>query len=148
MGIDQIFNFIRIDDRIVTSGQPTEEQFSEACNDGYKAVINLAPYGKADSRLPKIEDEACTLANLNVAYRYIPVEWTNPHVDDYAKFCDSMEEFEKCKVIIHCAANMRVSVFFSSYAIKRYGWSENQADELISRAWGIYPQSQVDGVWQ
>ena len=40
---DDIFNFIQLDDRVATSGQPTEAQFSLVKEAGYTTVINLAP---------------------------------------------------------------------------------------------------------
>ena len=41
--LNDIFNFIQLDDRVATSGQPTEAQFSLVKEAGYTTVINLAP---------------------------------------------------------------------------------------------------------
>ena len=41
--LDDIFNYLKLDDRIATSGQPTEAQMQLIKNAGYTTVINLAP---------------------------------------------------------------------------------------------------------
>ena len=41
--LSDIFNFIQLDDRVATSGQPTESQFGLVKEAGYTTVINLAP---------------------------------------------------------------------------------------------------------
>ena len=40
--LSDIFNFIKLDDRVATSGQPTESQFGLVKEAGYTTVINLA----------------------------------------------------------------------------------------------------------
>ena len=42
-GLDDIFNYVQLDDRVATSGQPTEQQLSLIKDAGYTTVINLAP---------------------------------------------------------------------------------------------------------
>ena len=148
MATDSIFNFIKIDDHIATSGQPTEAQLIDARDEGYEAVINLAPIGKTDPRLPQVADEAGILAGLGMDYRYIPVEWTNPRREDFNAFSSAMEQLRDSKVLIHCAANFRVTAFFSLYAMKKLGWSREQADGLMARAWKIYPDYEPDEIWK
>lgn len=148
MNAKEIFNFIQIDDRIATSGQPTEEQFAAAGEDGYTAIINLAPYGTSDPRLPRIDDEAGTVRRLGMAYRYIPVDWGNPRVEDFTAFAAAMDEFRDDKLLIHCAANFRVTAFFSLYAMKQLGWSREQADRFIARIWESQPGYAMDEVWR
>jgi hypothetical protein len=36
---------------------------------------------------------------------------------------------------VHCAANFRVTAFYSLYALKRLGWSAAQAAEFRSTIW-------------
>jgi protein tyrosine phosphatase (PTP) superfamily phosphohydrolase (DUF442 family) len=43
MSTESIFNFVRINERIGTGGQPTREQLEAARNEGYQAIVNLAP---------------------------------------------------------------------------------------------------------
>ena len=48
MSVDEIYNARRIDDRLLTGGQPSEEQLREAAAAGIDTVVNLAPH---DSRM-------------------------------------------------------------------------------------------------
>ena len=41
MPVEHIANFLPIDDRIGTAGQPSETELREAASDGYTAVVNL-----------------------------------------------------------------------------------------------------------
>ena len=43
-------------------------------------------------------------------------------------------EAEK-KILIHCAANFRVTAFYSLYAMQHLGWTEAQADEFRASIW-------------
>ena len=43
MGNSEIFNFRQIDDRLVTAGQPSEEQLGSMAAEGFEVVINIAP---------------------------------------------------------------------------------------------------------
>lgn len=148
MDTDQIINFIRIDERIATGGQPTEAQLAAARDEGFQAVINLAPVGKADPRIPRVEDEAGVLAGLGIDYRYIPVEWSDPRLKDFAAFSQAMDELADRKILIHCAANFRVTAFFSLYAMKRLGWDVERADALIARVWESQPGYRMDETWK
>src|SRR5262245_39770568 len=53
MPTDTIYNYRKVDDRLITGGQPREKQFRDAANEGFTAVINLAPYDERYS----IDDE-------------------------------------------------------------------------------------------
>jgi hypothetical protein len=38
-------------------------------------------------------------------------------------------------VVIHCAANFRVTAFYGLWAMQALGWTEAQADALRARVW-------------
>ena len=42
MSLDEIYNAIRVNDQLLTGGQPTEDQLRAASADGFTRVINLA----------------------------------------------------------------------------------------------------------
>jgi protein tyrosine phosphatase (PTP) superfamily phosphohydrolase (DUF442 family) len=44
MSLDEIYNARTVDDRFLTSGQPSEEQLREVAAAGIDTVINLAPH--------------------------------------------------------------------------------------------------------
>lgn len=46
------------------------------------------------------------------------------------------------RVYVHCAANMRVSVFTAIYGTRRMGWSKARAAEHIAEVW------EPDEIWR
>ena len=145
MAVKDIFNFAQINEQISTGGQPTPEQFKAARDEGYAAVINLAP---SDAENNALEGEEHLLASLDVDYFHIPMVWNDPKPEDFTAFCAAMEKVGDKKVLVHCAANYRVSAVVSSYAIKRLGWSVGQADGLVSKIWTSVPGYSMNDTWQ
>ena len=132
MSTQDITNYRRVNDRISTGGQPTQEQLRSAATEGFSTVINLAT-GSAHFSL---DDEADLVRSLGMAYHHIPVEWENPQESDFAAFEAALQEHPEDKTLIHCAANFRVTAFYSLYALKHLGWTEAQADEFRASIWG------------
>ncbi|MBL8630784.1 MAG: protein tyrosine phosphatase family protein [Rhodospirillaceae bacterium] len=141
--LNGIKNFIEISDLIGTAGQPTADQFHAVRESGYGVVVNLLPQEQDNA----LKGEADLIANLGLAYHYIPVLWKAPKVEDFAAFCDVMQKLQGKKVFVHCAMNMRVTAFYSSYAMKHLGWTHTQADDLVARIWarGDY---KMDDTWR
>jgi uncharacterized protein (TIGR01244 family) len=131
MSTDSLYNYRKVDDQLITGGQPTEEQLRAAADEGVRTVINLAP---ADTR-SALPDEAGVVEALGMDYRYIPVAWDNPTEQDFAGFERAMQERAAGKTLIHCAANFRVTAFFSLYARKHLGWSPTQAEAFRASIW-------------
>jgi protein tyrosine phosphatase (PTP) superfamily phosphohydrolase (DUF442 family) len=137
MSTQDIYHYVKINDQLITSGQPTEEQLKSIAAEGFQAVINLAPH---DSR-NALADEAGVVRSVSMAYHYIPVDWEHPHASDFDQFTQTLKQIEGHKVLIHCAANYRVTAFYGLYAMQELKWSEAQADELMAHFWkhGEYP---------
>lgn len=136
MSTEEIFNAVRINDRLTTAGQPTGEQLRAAAAEGFTAVINLVPAGSMNG----LPDEAGLVAALGMAYVHIPVDWSNPTGADFDAFVAVMDRLAGQKLLIHCAANYRVTAFYGLYAQKRLGWTREQAEALRARVWeGDYP---------
>ena len=108
MSIEGIYNFIQVNELVATSGQPTEEQLAALAQDGYTAVINLAPHNSSNS----LPDETGSVTSLGMSYHYIPVDWENPTAEDFAQFAQTMTQLADEKRLIHCQANYRVTAFF------------------------------------
>lgn len=139
-----IKNFIEIDDRIGTAGQPTAEQFTAVREAGYEAVVNLLPREQDNA----LKNEDALIRSLGMAYHYIPVVWAAPQPKDFSTLCDVMGGLAGRKVFIHCAMNMRVTAFYSSYAMKHLDWSGAQADALVARIWEANPKYKMDNTWR
>ena len=79
-------NWRRLDDRITTSGQPTEQQLANIQALGVRHIINLGLHTH-EKALP---DEAASVGGLGMTYIHIPVNFQNPTDEDFAEFlcCD------------------------------------------------------------
>ncbi len=142
--ISDIKNFVQIDERIGTAGQPTPEQFKTVRDAGYDAVVNLLPREQDNA----LKGEAALIGDLGMEYYYIPVVWAAPQLQDFTTFCEVMRKLAGKKVFVHCAMNMRVTAFYSSYAMKHLGWSPQQADELVLRIWDATKNYKMDETWR
>jgi protein tyrosine phosphatase (PTP) superfamily phosphohydrolase (DUF442 family) len=131
MRVSQAYNFRVIDEATSTSGLLSEEQLSVLRKDGYEAVINLLPHDNRHA----VKNEQSIVAGQGVDYFYIPVNFEVPTEHDYADFVRAMKSCREKKVLIHCAANYRVSAFYAIYAFEYLGWSAEQAREHIASLW-------------
>ena len=129
--LSEIKAFLQLDERIGTAGQPTKAQFANIGAAGYDVVINLG-LDDGDHWLP---DEADAVREAGMAYVHIPVQWDRPTPADLERFCDVMDARRHEKVFVHCAINMRVSVFVALYRIRRLGWARERAFADVARIW-------------
>jgi len=132
MSTEEIYNYRSVNDRISTGGQPTREQLRSAADEGFTTVVNLAT---GDARF-SLDDEAGLARALGMTYHHIPVAWENPQESDFAAFEAVLQASPADKILIHCAANFRVTAFYSLYALKHLGWTEAQAGEFRASIWG------------
>jgi protein tyrosine phosphatase (PTP) superfamily phosphohydrolase (DUF442 family) len=131
MGTETIYNYRKVNDQCITGGQPTAEQLRSAAEEGFHTVINLAPIDPRRS----LDDEAGLVQSLGMRYHHIPVAWENPQDSDFAAFEATMQTLVEGKTLIHCAANFRVTAFYSLYALKHLGWSVAQVDAFRASIW-------------
>lgn len=131
MNTQEIYNYLQVDERTITSGQPQEEQLRAAAEEGFTIVINLAPTSSRNA----LPDEAGFVQSLGLAYHYIPVDWNNPTEEDLTAFEAAMSQRPAGKTLVHCAANFRATAFYSLYALKHLGWSAEQAESFRASIW-------------
>lgn len=141
MSTSEIYNAITVNDKLLLGGQPTEDQLRDAGAEHFTTVINLATYHPQRS----LADEAGLVKSLGMTYHHIPVDWGNPTVEDFAKFDGLMATIGNDeKLFAHCAANFRVTAFYSLFAQKRLGWSAEQAAQFRAQIW----EGSDDPVWE
>ena len=132
MTTETIYNYHKINEQLITAGQPTADQLRAAAAEGFTTVINLAVYDQTRT----LFDEAHLVQSLGLRYYHIPVEWHNPTPADFAQFAQILDQLAPAdKTLIHCAANFRVTAFYSLYAMKQLGWSETQAEQFRAIIW-------------
>ena len=78
MSIQDIYNSLKVNDQVTTSGQPTITQLESAAKEGIITVINLGLLDQSYS----LEDEAGLVRALGMNYYHIPVVWDHPTEED------------------------------------------------------------------
>jgi protein tyrosine phosphatase (PTP) superfamily phosphohydrolase (DUF442 family) len=123
--------WLRLGDRLTTSGQPSEEQLVELRSLGVRHVINLALHTHPQA----LPDEAASVAGLGMAYIHIPVLFDAPTEEDFARFRIAMQSIGNDAVHVHCIINARVSAFLYRYRRDILGMDEAQARGALERIW-------------
>lgn len=134
-----ITNWHRIDERITTSGQPTEPQLQGLHDLGIRHVINLGLHDH-EKALP---DEGASLNRLGMSYIHIPVDFKNPTEEDFSRFRAAMDQLKDKPVHVHCIANYRVAAF-----LYRYRRDVLHEDEAAARAEMEQVWAKPDRTWQ
>src|SRR5215469_5091971 len=91
---EAIYHWRRLDDRVTTSGQPTESQLADIHALGVRHIVNLGLHTH-EKALP---DEAASVSRLSMTYIHIPVDFQNPTDDDFDQFCAVMEQLKEVPV--------------------------------------------------
>lgn len=131
MSTREIYNALVVSDTLITGGQPTADQLRDAAAEGFAAVINLATTNPPHS----LEGEGALVESLGMEYVHIPVDWNNPTDADFAAFEAAVNRLSGEKVLIHCAANYRVTAFYSLFGRKYLGWTGEQAAAFRVQIW-------------
>jgi protein tyrosine phosphatase (PTP) superfamily phosphohydrolase (DUF442 family) len=124
-----VFMWQRMDRRLTTSGQPTEEQLLDLRALGVTHIVNLALH----SHERALADEAASVAALGITYVHIPVDFENPTEADFQRFCEVMRELKTETIHVHCIANFRVSAFLYRYRREEQGVPDPQARAAMER---------------
>ena len=128
---DGAYHWLRLDERLTTSGQPTEAELAAIRALGVSHVINLGLHSH-ERALP---DEAASVAALGMTYIHQPVDFQAPTDADLATFCATMEALEGRTIHVHCIANYRVSAFLYRYRVDVLGWDRDRAHADLDRIW-------------
>ena len=124
-------NFVKVSNRIDTSGQPPLELLEKFSNKEYDLVINLAP-PQADGSIMK---EGGLIAQTGARYVNIPVEWKNPTKADFDFFSSTLNNKDHQNVLVHCQINMRGSLFTFLYRVVHEKIDPEIAYEKVTEVW-------------
>lgn len=98
-------NVVAISPTLVTSGQPTPESLARLREQGFAAVIYLAPPTVRDA----VPDEAAIVRRQGLEFLNIPIDFANPTASDLRAFIEAMNRLRGRKVLVHCQVNLRAS---------------------------------------
>ncbi|OQX12310.1 MAG: phosphotyrosine protein phosphatase [Desulfobulbaceae bacterium A2] len=124
-------NTHQVFDWLWTSGQLSERDILSLPELGVEAVINLALPTTANA----LAGEAEQVTRLGLAYIQIPVEWEAPRPEQFRHFIGVLHAFAGHTIWLHCAKNMRVSVFLYLYRRLVLGEEEQDAAHPLRAVW-------------
>lgn len=117
--------------QVVSSGQPTQEQFQVLANAGIKHVINLRPASELDF------DEKAVVESMGMMYHSLPVagaeDVTHQNAQSLSKMLSAMSGQP---VLVHCASGNRVGALMAVSAADSKGMSVDDAVAEGQR-WGL-----------
>ncbi len=126
-----ILNLRQPEASIMSSGQPTEEQFSVLADAGVRHIINLRPRDEQDW------DEGALVRSLGMEYHSIPVAGGAGVTRDNAQaLYDLLESVSGEPVVIHCASGNRVGALIALSAQQHQGMDADSALQEGER-WGL-----------
>lgn len=124
-------NVVVISPRVVTSGQPTADALAHLAEQGFKAVIYLAPPTVPDA----IPNESDIVRRQGLEFVNIPIAFGEPSEADFEQFVEAMNRFGDRKVLVHCQVNMRASTMTFLYRVIAGHEPAEQAYESVARVW-------------
>jgi protein tyrosine phosphatase (PTP) superfamily phosphohydrolase (DUF442 family) len=136
--LEEITNYLCISDAIGSAGQPTASQFAAIKAAGYVVVVNLAMPDSTNA----LPNEGALVAEQGMDYVHIPVVWERPTIRDLEQFFEVMARYRGKRIFVHCAMNMRVSVFICLYRVLQEETPFEVASEAIYKIW------EPDAVWE
>ncbi len=136
--LNDIYNFRKLSPLLAASGQPDEQELADIARAGYTVVLNLALH---DDARYSLADERGTVVGLGMKYVHIPVDFAAPTDENFERFVAAMDENQDQRMLVHCAADKRVSSFLGLYGHLRQGRAVTEAFELQRDIW------EPDAVW-
>jgi protein tyrosine phosphatase (PTP) superfamily phosphohydrolase (DUF442 family) len=136
--LHDIYNFKKLSPLLATSGQPDEQELADIARAGYKVVLNLALH---DDARYSLADERATVEGLGMKYLHISVHFAAPTDENFDSFVAAMDENQHQRMLVHCAANKRVSSFLGLYWHLRHRMPITEAFALQRDIW------EPDAVW-
>ncbi len=129
--VDDIYNYLPLTDKLLSSGMPTAEQIHSIAQAGVEVVVNLAPFDPERD----LTDEGALVESLGLKYINIPVEWGSPTRQNLEDFFGVMDENRHNRILVHCRANYRATGFIAIYRVRRLNWKWEDAYEDLRRIW-------------
>jgi len=127
---DDIRNWLRLSDRITTSGRLCPGDPARLAAIGVRHVVNLSLHDHPEA----LPDAARQMADAGLRYTHIPVPFDAPAQAHYDAFRAAIEA-DDAPVHVHCIMNWRVSAFFYRYHRDVAGMAEPAARALMERIW-------------
>ena len=123
----KITNFHFVSEQLASSGLLDLDDYKHINQYGFKHVVNLIPGDQAEERK--------TVEALGLSYEQIPVDWSEPTLQNFEDFVELMKSYGKDKIYVHCEANYRASTFVFLYRVTQLGESKATAEKDLHKIW-------------
>jgi protein tyrosine phosphatase (PTP) superfamily phosphohydrolase (DUF442 family) len=124
-------NIVPITDRLTTAGQPTAASLAALKDEGYGAVIYLAPPTVPDA----VKDEPKLVQDQGIAFVNIPIQFDNPTPADFDAFAAALASTSGRKVLVHCQVNLRASSMVFLHRVIVGKEPAEKAYDSVKRVW-------------
>jgi uncharacterized protein (TIGR01244 family) len=126
-----VTNLVSPQNNVLSSGQPTEEQFRLLAQSGLKHVINLRPSSEQDW------DEGALVRSLGMEYYNLPISGAVDFTSANARSLDQLlAGLNGEPVLVHCASGNRVGGLIAVSARDSKGLDVEEAI-AEGRRWGL-----------
>jgi protein tyrosine phosphatase (PTP) superfamily phosphohydrolase (DUF442 family) len=126
-----IYHYHKVSEKLSCAGQPTEEQLRQLAAENYQAIVNL---GLLNTRYALL-DEPGLVTELGIDYYHIPVDFEKPQLSQLTDFIAYMTRNTNRKLMVHCAANYRASVFTGLYLLAAGQMDKQEMEDFIDDIW-------------
>lgn len=124
-----IINAVAFEPGVVTGGQPTEAQFREAKEKGFKVIINTRAEGE-----PGVDGAKAFVEGLGMKYVWIPMKGADGLTKENAQaLADALSDDNK-PAMVHCGSGNRVGGLFAMKAFHIDGKSAEEALAIGKKA--------------
>jgi protein tyrosine phosphatase (PTP) superfamily phosphohydrolase (DUF442 family) len=128
-------NFVEITPQIATSAQPNAAFLESLKAQGFGAVIFIAPPTVGNA----VKEEPLIVGKQGLLYANVPVNFMAPTAADFKAFSGVLAAWQDRKVLVHCQANLRASVFVFLYRVLHDKEPPEKAYEAVRRVWNPEP---------
>ena len=118
-----IKNFLRVNDKICTGGQPSMDDLARLKAEGVKAIINLRRASEYNE-----EEEAAKAKELGLRYIHIPVNSAELKPEMADEFLKELSDPANRPLFVHCTTANRVGAFWMIYRVLKDGWKLEDAE--------------------
>lgn len=123
----KITNFHFVSKQLASSGLLDLDNYKHIKQYGFKHVINLIPGDQTEERK--------TVETMGLSYEQIPVDWSEPTLQDFEDFVQLMKRYKGDKIYVHCEANFRASTFVYLYRVTQLGIGQEKAKKDLLKIW-------------
>ena len=124
-------NTVEISATLVTSGQPSAKALAALSEEGFQAVIYLAPSSVTDA----VANEPELLKAQGIEFVHIPIPFMEPTESHFAQFSEQLTRLNGRKVLVHCQVNMRASTMVFLHRVIVGKESATIAYSSVTKVW-------------